>query len=98
MSCKQNNNILSFSSPFQGVLAAVPLAFVLPAICYLKLEEGSIFSRRKLPAVGLAIFGLIVAGVGLALLVMNFSDLDTCRHGKGLDYCLNTTTTVDVAL
>ncbi|KAK3912909.1 ESF1-like protein [Frankliniella fusca] len=66
-----------------GVLAAVPLAFVLPAICYLKLEQGSIISKQKLPAVGLAVFGLIVAGVGLALLVMNFSDLDSCNHGKG---------------
>lgn len=69
----------------------MPLAFVLPAVCYLKLEQGSIFSRQKLPAVGLALFGLVVAGVGLALLILNFSDLDTCRHGKGLDYCFNST-------
>lgn len=76
----------------QGVLAAVPLAFVLPAICYLKLEQGSIFSSKKLPAVGLALFGMTVAGVGLALLVMNFSELDSCRHGKGLDYCFHNAT------
>lgn len=29
----------------QGVLAAVPLAYVLPALCYLKLEEGTSFQR-----------------------------------------------------
>ncbi|UYV60392.1 SLC38A11 [Cordylochernes scorpioides] len=33
-----------------GVFVAVPLAYIIPSILYMKLEEGPIFSSKKLPA------------------------------------------------
>jgi hypothetical protein len=72
---------------FQGVLAAVPLAYVLPAISYLKLEEGHLFSHKKFPALCLAIFGIIIAVLGIVLLFTNSNEVDTCSHGHEPSYC-----------
>lgn len=72
-----------------GVLAAVPLAYVLPAISYLKLEEGNLFSKRKLPALCLAVFGTLVAVFGVVFLMVEFDEIDTCSHGKIMPYCTN---------
>uniref|UniRef100_A0A6M2DVC3 Putative sodium-coupled neutral amino acid transporter 11 n=1 Tax=Xenopsylla cheopis TaxID=163159 RepID=A0A6M2DVC3_XENCH len=75
-----------------GVLAAVPLAYILPGLAYLRLEQGGIFARHKLPALGLALFGLFVALLGLAFLFVNFDTVDTCTHGKVMKYCLHNET------
>lgn len=71
----------------QGVLAAVPLAFVLPAATYLKLSPGSLLSQDKLPALGLAVFGLVVALTGLWLIVTNLDEIGQCSHGHDMNYC-----------
>ncbi|XP_018568139.1 putative sodium-coupled neutral amino acid transporter 11 isoform X2 [Anoplophora glabripennis] len=78
-----------------GVLAAVPLAYVLPALCYLQLEEGFILCRQKLPALGVVLFGLTVAILGVIFLIVDFEKVHTCSHGKAMEYCLvnNTTNT-----
>lgn len=76
-----------FLPMFQGVLAAVPLAYVLPAVSYLKLEEGSLFSQKKFPALCLAIFGIIIAVLGTVLLITNSNEVDTCSHGNEPTYC-----------
>ncbi|XP_073968773.1 putative sodium-coupled neutral amino acid transporter 11 [Rhodnius prolixus] len=70
-----------------GVISAVPLAFILPAASYIKLEEGSILSKRKLPAFGVALFGSVVAVLGLATIVTTFSTVDRCSHGHIMPYC-----------
>ncbi|KAI5697177.1 hypothetical protein M8J75_006224 [Diaphorina citri] len=75
-----------------GVLAAVPLAFILPALSYLKLESGSIFSKQKLPALGLALFGVMVAFVGLIqiLYAIQSGSVSKCMHGLAMPYCNKT--------
>lgn len=78
---------------FQGVLAAVPLAYVLPAVSYLKLEEGSLFSHKKFPALCLAVFGVIIAVLGMVMLITNSNKVDTCSHGNEPPYCLLLVTT-----
>ncbi|KAJ8687720.1 hypothetical protein QAD02_023514 [Eretmocerus hayati] len=70
-----------------GILAAVPLAYVLPALCYLRLEEGSLFSSKKLPALGLLIAGVFAAMSGLLLLIFNESSSASCAHGGIQFYC-----------
>ncbi|XP_050315679.1 putative sodium-coupled neutral amino acid transporter 11 [Anthonomus grandis grandis] len=70
-----------------GVLAAVPLAYVLPALCYLRLEEGVVFGREKLPALGVAIFGLTVAALGVIFLFMDLDQVNQCSHGLVMEYC-----------
>jgi sodium-coupled neutral amino acid transporter 11 len=72
---------------FQGVLAAVPLAYVLPAVSYLKLEEGSLLSHKKFPALCLALFGIIIAVSGIVMLIINTNKVDTCSHGSEPPYC-----------
>lgn len=74
------------------MLAAVPLAYVLPALCYIKLEEGEIFSRKKAPAIALVAFGMTVAVLGVIFLIIDFDEVDTCSHGKVMFYCNATET------
>ena len=45
----------------QGVFAAIPLAFVLPGLCYIKLADSKFCSWDKISALLLALFGLAVA-------------------------------------
>lgn len=69
-----------------GVAAAVPLAFILPAICYIKLEPSPLLSWKKFPAILTAIFGIVVTTVGLILTFVNPSDY-SCSHGQEMEYC-----------
>ncbi|KAJ3653789.1 hypothetical protein Zmor_013023 [Zophobas morio] len=73
-----------------GVLAAVPLAYVLPALSYLQLEEGHVLSSRKLPALCVVLLGLTVAILGAVFLIVDFQEVDTCYHGI-MEYCPNAT-------
>lgn len=66
---------------------------MLPALIYLKLKDGQIFSKEKLPALGLLIFGVLVAVLGVLFLILDFDQVDTCSHGKVMKYCENTTLT-----
>ncbi|XP_066594514.1 putative sodium-coupled neutral amino acid transporter 11 isoform X2 [Prorops nasuta] len=75
-----------------GILAAVPLAYVLPGLCYLKLEEGPILSSKKLPALGLMTAGILAAISGLLLLILNNNTADSCVHGKVMPYCVENST------
>lgn len=72
-----------------GILAAVPLAYILPALCYLRLEEGSIFSSKKLAALGLLVAGVFVAVSGLLLLIFNDHSSGSCAHGQIMSYCVD---------
>jgi sodium-coupled neutral amino acid transporter 11 len=74
-----------------GILAAVPLAYILPGLCYLKLEEGPLLSSKKLPALGLMTAGILAAISGLLLIVINNS-AGTCFHGKIMPYCIDNST------
>ncbi|CAL7948471.1 unnamed protein product [Xylocopa violacea] len=71
-----------------GILAAVPLAYVLPGLCYLKLEDGPILSSKKLPALGLMSAGVFAAVSGLLLLILNSDTTGSCVHGKVMPYCM----------
>ncbi|KAK9884207.1 hypothetical protein WA026_005158 [Henosepilachna vigintioctopunctata] len=71
-----------------GVLAAVPLAYVLPALSYLRLSEGSILNREKIPAVGVVVFGISIALFGVLFLFIDFDKFNVCSHGAVMGYCL----------
>ena len=51
---------------FQGVCVALPLAYILPAACYVKLAKGPLLSRDKFPALVIATFGAVVFVIGIA--------------------------------
>lgn len=69
----------------QGLLAAIPLAYVLPGLAYIQLEPHSLYSREKLPALGLVVFGAIVTVAGAAFLIPSL--LGDCRTGIVMGYC-----------
>ncbi|XP_014489244.1 PREDICTED: putative sodium-coupled neutral amino acid transporter 11 isoform X2 [Dinoponera quadriceps] len=77
-----------------GILAAVPLAYILPGLCYLKLEEGPVLSAKKLPALGLMTAGILAAISGLLLIIINSSTSGSCSHGKIMPYCVGNSTTI----
>lgn len=74
-----------------GVATALPLAFILPSFCYIKLETGRITSKKKIYALLLAIFGCSVALIGtlkvLANVFYGHGTSTNCSHGNELDYC-----------
>ena len=74
-----------------GVATALPLAFILPSLCYMKLETGRVTSKKKIYALLLAIFGTSVALIGTMKVMANVlfgHSSSNCSHGHELDYCL----------
>ena len=51
------------------------------------MEPHSLFSREKLPAVGLVLFGVIVTVAGAAVLIPGLTG--DCRSDVVLGYCRN---------
>jgi sodium-coupled neutral amino acid transporter 11 len=84
-----------------GVLAAVPLAYIIPAVTYLKLDPGRLWTPEKIPAFLLAATGLLVAICGTILTLVDVLNGISCSHGVEMPYCrdadsygfLNKTTT-----
>ncbi|XP_058066863.1 putative sodium-coupled neutral amino acid transporter 11 [Anopheles bellator] len=68
-----------------GLLAAIPLAYILPGLAYIQLSPHSLFSQEKLPAVGLVLFGTVVTISGAAILMPNL--IGDCRTGIIMGYC-----------
>ena len=52
-------------------MAAIPLAFIIPALCYMKLEDGGLFTKKKFPAFLLALFGIAVTTWGTVVLIIS---------------------------
>lgn len=72
----------------QGVINAAPLAYILPALCVLKLQQERIAQWRNLACILTALFGVSVSLVGLALAIVEMaSDEPLCSHGIDLPYC-----------
>lgn len=72
---------------FQGILAAMPLAYILPAMCYIRLEPSRLFSREKLPAIATFLFGTLVSFAGLIVILTREEETGSCSHGKPMFYC-----------
>jgi len=71
-----------------GILAAVPLAFILPPLCYLRLHPGPTLTWAKSPAIALVAFGTVTSLSGVALLIANGTP--KCGHGQNPAYCNST--------
>jgi len=72
--------------PFQGLLAAIPLAYILPGLAYIQMEPHALLSREKLPALGLVVFGALVTILGAAVLLPGLMGGD-CRSDIVMGYC-----------
>lgn len=60
----------------------------MPGLAYIQMEPHSLFSREKLPAVGLVAFGTIVTLCGAAVLLPSLGGGD-CKSNVVMDYCKN---------
>lgn len=81
---------LSIVLEVNGLVAAIPLAFVIPSICYLRLEEGKLWSKQKLPALLLAIFGIVATVIGTVTIIVKGPD--QCKDVRDMPYCFANTT------
>lgn len=52
---------------------AVPLAYILPCLCFCKVMPGSLLSKEKLPTIVLALFGITVMINGVISIALNVS-------------------------
>jgi len=68
-----------------GLVAAIPLAFIIPALCYMKLEEGPLLSQKKGPALLLALFGIAVTTFGTIVIMTKGSG--ECQDVGDMPYC-----------
>jgi sodium-coupled neutral amino acid transporter 11 len=71
-----------------GVINAAPLAYILPALCVLKLQQDRIASWHNLPCILTALFGVGVSLVGFIMAVIEIAaGLPGCSHGHEMPYC-----------
>nr|CAH0098921.1 unnamed protein product [Daphnia galeata] len=82
-----STDCLSIVLELNGVLAAIPLAYILPAICYLRLEPSPWKSLHKLPALLMAVFGTIMSLSGIIMIFVNWGVNSSCSHGIEMNYC-----------
>ena len=73
-------------SLLQGLIAAIPLAYVLPAACYLMVEGGEWWRWRKIPALLTLASGLVIIVWGLLVIAIN-GFRTNCSHGVEMEYC-----------
>lgn len=75
------------------MLAAIPLAYVLPGLAFIRLEPHSLYSREKLPALGLVVFGVIFTIAGVSVLIPDLGG--DCKSNIVLGYCQNGTDLIE---
>ncbi|XP_049340861.1 putative sodium-coupled neutral amino acid transporter 11 [Astyanax mexicanus] len=67
-----------------GVLSATPLIFIIPSACFLKLNNGPWYQRKKLLPSLILIAGVFVMIIGLVMTALFPQD---CSHGAEMFYC-----------
>ncbi|XP_078085306.1 putative sodium-coupled neutral amino acid transporter 11 isoform X2 [Mustelus asterias] len=68
-----------------GVIAAIPLVFIIPTACYLKLSEESWYHWDSIQSSVILITGTLMMIVGFVMAVIFPQD---CSHGKEMFYCM----------
>ncbi|XP_074659138.1 putative sodium-coupled neutral amino acid transporter 11 [Tubulanus polymorphus] len=89
---------LSIVLQLNGVLAAAPLAYIIPPLCVMRLQQDAIFSLKNVPCIVVCVFGILVMVCGFAMTVVDLVDGITCSHGKEMAYCLDANTNASVIL
>ncbi|XP_067932811.1 putative sodium-coupled neutral amino acid transporter 11 [Watersipora subatra] len=76
---------------FNGVLAAIPLAFIFPPLCVLRLQQEPILSLKSIPKIAVALFGIISSILGFAMTLLRIAEGQVCGHMKTPAYCPSAT-------
>ncbi|XP_071803818.1 putative sodium-coupled neutral amino acid transporter 11 isoform X2 [Asterias amurensis] len=74
-----------------GIIAAVPLVFMLPTLCYIRLAEGHWYALHKVPSLIIFCFGGLVCIFGLVTIFVDPSS-SQC-DSKDLPYCMSDNST-----
>ncbi|GFQ77631.1 putative sodium-coupled neutral amino acid transporter 11 [Trichonephila clavata] len=85
---------LSIVLELNGVLAAVPLAYILPAAAYIRVTGGPYFTFEKAPAILLATSGFLIAMIGTVKSVLDMIQGVKCSHGAEMNYCIQNYTSL----
>ncbi|XP_036400681.1 putative sodium-coupled neutral amino acid transporter 11 [Megalops cyprinoides] len=67
-----------------GALSAVPLIFIIPSACYLKLSASRWFQGENLVSCVILLAGVFVMFIGVTMTILYPQD---CSHGAELFYC-----------
>ncbi|XP_013379139.1 putative sodium-coupled neutral amino acid transporter 11 [Lingula anatina] len=70
-----------------GVLAAAPLAFIIPPACVMKLQHEPVLCIKNIPMLLTTFFGIFVMGTGTAMVIKEMVNGYSCSHGEKLAYC-----------
>ncbi|CAH1788298.1 unnamed protein product [Owenia fusiformis] len=71
-----------------GVLNAAPLAYIIPPLCVMKLQQEPILCRKNIGPLTCALFGALVCVIGMVMWIYNLAQGVTCNHGREMAYCL----------
>ncbi|GIX92126.1 putative sodium-coupled neutral amino acid transporter 11 [Caerostris darwini] len=82
---------LSIVLELNGVLAAVPLAYILPAAAYIRVSGKPYFTLEKAPAILLASAGLLIAMIGTGKSIIDIIHGVKCSHSE-MSYCIQNNT------
>lgn len=81
---------------FNGVLIAAPLAYIIPALCVMRLRQEALVSRANIGPVLLALFGVCVMFIGTIMaIVETVQGTNSCSHGAEPTYCLSADNATD---
>ncbi|XP_064647636.1 putative sodium-coupled neutral amino acid transporter 11 isoform X2 [Lineus longissimus] len=80
-----------------GVLAAAPLAFIIPPFCVMRLQQEAVFSLKNIPCILISLFGIVVMVVGVVMTILDIVNGITCSHGEEMPYCMTGNTTLSTA-
>ncbi|XP_067891319.1 putative sodium-coupled neutral amino acid transporter 11 isoform X2 [Heterodontus francisci] len=75
-----------------GVIGAIPLVFIIPTACYLKLSEESWYHWDSVQSCMILITGVVVMIVGFVMTVIFPHE---CSHGKEMFYCMPSNSSTD---
>ncbi|XP_006003662.1 putative sodium-coupled neutral amino acid transporter 11 [Latimeria chalumnae] len=74
-----------------GVVSAIPLVFIIPMACYLKLSEEEWYNAEKLKTCLILIVGILVMIIGFIFIFLYPHE---CSHGKEMLYCMTSNSSI----
>ena len=89
-----DQRFISLIVSLQGVVAAAPLAFIIPPLCVMKLRQEPVFSKNNIIPILISTFGTLVAVIGFIMAIYKFSEGSQCSHGEDMAYCLKPAATL----
>nr|AKN21663.1 slc38a-4 [Schmidtea mediterranea] len=87
MCISMTTNCVSIVLEINGILTAAPLAFIIPPICILRLQNEPILQLKNIPSLATLGLGVIVMVSGVIVVVMDLVGGVNCTHGELLPYC-----------